>query len=67
MVVLMLEWPTMTWAMWGGRPERMASVMNTRQKSWGGEVQGLTACVGEADEVEDLSRGSPDQLAGHAG
>ncbi|MFE1408598.1 hypothetical protein ACFW5D_34425 [Streptomyces sp. NPDC058770] len=40
MVVLMLEWPTMTWAMWGGRPERMASVMNTRQKSWGAKSRG---------------------------
>ncbi|MFD3613157.1 hypothetical protein ACFWXA_34895 [Streptomyces atroolivaceus] len=27
MVVVMLLWPAMTWAMWGGRPLRIASVM----------------------------------------
>ncbi|MFJ3697359.1 hypothetical protein ACIPW9_25045 [Streptomyces sp. NPDC090052] len=28
MVLLMLACPAMAWAMWGGRPDRMASVMN---------------------------------------
>lgn len=39
-VVLMFLWPAMTWAMCGGRPLRIASVMNILQKSWGWKSSG---------------------------
>ena len=35
--------PAMTWAMCGGQPVRMASVMNIRRKSWGVKVSGCPA------------------------
>jgi hypothetical protein len=35
MVTFRSRWPAMIWAMWGGRPLLMASVMKIRRKSWG--------------------------------
>lgn len=34
-VTLMSRCPAITWAIWGGIPLRMASVMNSLRKSWG--------------------------------
>jgi hypothetical protein len=41
MVVLMSSCPSMSWAMWGGMPLRMASVVKTLRKSCGQKVRGL--------------------------
>jgi hypothetical protein len=41
MVVLMSSWPSISWAMCGGMPVRMASVVKTLLKSWGQNARGL--------------------------
>ncbi len=41
MVVLMSAWPRRIWAIWGGMPLRMASVVKILLKSWGRKSRGL--------------------------
>ncbi|MGH3782752.1 MAG: hypothetical protein ACRDRO_19580 [Pseudonocardiaceae bacterium] len=36
----MSRWPAMIWAMCGGRPDMMASVMSMRRKSCGVKING---------------------------
>ena len=54
MVVLMSRCPAMSWAMCGGRPFMIASVMKILRKSCGVKRSGLAAGVGQAGAASAL-------------